>query len=249
MNNSPMYSIYQTLYNSNPNMQLTYDEYTDSLNLKLDNCDVKAIANNDCPLIVVDEQDGFYKYEINDYNDTMKFLSDLVSGNISFTFLKSAFKRRLKIDGWVKSKDDNKHEVRSKFILSAGIGAMIIGALLTVLTFFMFFDDWDDDYFVILPFSLGLFVSGLRFTLHNKEMKISDVIKYLAGMGITTIPATIIAAMYADLDINLFEALLFSAFFFVIGWIVRGACLQTVIQHDDIFLKFLPSHSDKKKKK
>ncbi|MBP1592706.1 MAG: hypothetical protein ILP22_11795 [Oscillospiraceae bacterium] len=249
MNNSPMYSIYQTLYNSNPNMPLTYDEYTDSLSLQFDNCEVRALSNNNCPMIVVDEPDGFYKYEINDYNDTMKFLSDLVSGNISFTFLKSAFKRRLKIDGWVKSKDDNKQEVRSKVILSAGLAAMIIGALLCLIVMMAFFDDGDDDIFCILPLFLGLFVTGLRYTVHNKEMKISDAIKYFGGMTVTTLPISIIAVMFSEMEISLFPAALFSAFFCVIGWIVRSACLHTVKQHDDVFLKFLPGPSDNNRKK
>lgn len=242
MQYNTMYDVYQELSKRFPEAYLDYNSSYDSISYVTENYEITALSNYNQPVLSIRNSSEQYQYNVDSLEDASGFISELLSGVISFSYDEFSASKRLKIDGWTNSKRKKKEKFTGKIAMTIGLILIIFGAVFSVFNFSMLFDRSDTFWGTLCPMPvwLGLFVLGLYMVINCNKIRFLDMLGYFTGVAVTALPAAIIMAMLDSNDIPLPLGAGLSAFFWFIGRIVRKNCVKHIQESDDIFLDLIP---------
>lgn len=240
MQYNTMYDVYQEICQKYPGAPVTYNSSYDCMSFMTEKYEVTALSNYSQPVLSIRNSAEHYQYNIGNFEDASKFFSDLVSGQISFSYDKFSRKKRLKIDGWSSSGSIVKSKVSGLLSLISGIGFQFTGGMITIAAIATAIEDYDPEILLMVPLALGSTAIGNFLVTNKDKVKFLDFLGYFAGTSVTTIPMALLITMLSEGDVPLAVALGLSAVSWAVGRIIRKAALKHVEQSDDVFLDGLP---------
>lgn len=242
MHYNNMYEVYRELSAKHPEVTLDYDSSYDSINYVTENYEVTALSNYNQPFLSIKKPNEQYQYSTGNFEDTFKFISELISGNISMSYDEFSNAKRLKIDGWTNTQKLRKENFLGKIPLLIGIFLMLLGAVFSIVNFTMFFDGTDTflGNLTPMPFWIALFIAGLYMVINCNKITLLDALGYLAGVSVTAFPMAVLISMLDSSDISFPAAAGLSGVFWFVGRIIRKNCKKHIDKADDIYLDQLP---------
>lgn len=242
MQYNTMYDVYRELSARFPEAYLDYNSSYDSISYVTENYEITALSNYNQPFLSIRNTSEQYQYNLENLNDASGFISELLSGNIKFSYDQFSAVKRLKIDGWTNTRRKKKENTKGTFVMTAGVLLMILSAFISIFNVGLFITGGGNffDELCPMPLWLGIFITGLFMVINCNKVRFLDIAGFCAGTSFTAFPIAVIMSMIGSGDLSIPAGVGISAFFWAIGAIVRKNCKKRIEESDDIYLDQLP---------